>query len=151
MPTTKTATSARVAAKPEDVFAAVCDLTRHPQFAANEDLTVEAVSEGDAAVGSVYRPKVRFMGSNVKAELRVTEFQSPSRFCFIASDSSGVHTHEIDIRPDNGGSHIERTTTGVMPLVIFIGFKVWGWRFVGKPGMKKWYEKLKSQVETAGP
>ena len=84
MPTTKTATSARVAAKPEDVFAAVCDLTRHPQFAANEDLTVEAVSEGDAAVGSVYRPKVRFMGSNVKAELRVTEFQSPSRFCFIA-------------------------------------------------------------------
>ena len=151
MPTNRTSTSAYIAAKPEEVFEAVSDLTRHPQFAANEDLTVEAVSEGEAAVGSAYRSKVRFMGSNVEAELRVTEFQSPSRFCFVATDSSGVHTHEINIRPDNGGSHVERTSIGVMPLVIFIGFKVWGWRFVGKPGMMKWYQKLMAHVETAGP
>ena len=150
MPTNRTSTSAYIAAKPEEVFVAVCDLTRHSQFAANEDLKVEAVSQGAAAVGSEYRSKVRFMGSNVEAELRVTEFQSPSRFCFVATDSSGVHTHEIDIRPDRGGSHIERTTTSVMPLGIFIGFKVWGWRFVGKPGMTKWYEKLRAQVETTG-
>ena len=151
MPTNRASASAYIAAKPTDVFMAVSDLTRHPKFAANEDLTVEAVSEGEAAVGSEYRSKVHFMGSDVEAELRVTEFQSPSRFCFVATDSSGVHTHEIDIRPDNGGSRIERTTTSVMSLVIFIGFKVWGWRFVGKPGMMKWYEKLKAQVETAGP
>ena len=151
MPINKTSTSAYIAAKPEDVFVAVSDLTRHSQFAANEDLTVEAVSEGPTAVGSEYRSKVRFMGSNVEAELRLTEFQSPSRFCFVATDSSGVHTHEIDIRPDNGGSHVERTTISVMPLVVFIGFKVWGWKFVGKPGMMRWYEKLKADVETAGP
>ena len=89
------------------------------------------------------------MGSDVKAELKVTEYQSPSRFRFLAMDSSGVHTHEIDIRPDNEGSRIVRTTTSVMPLIIFIGFNVWGWRFVGKPGMKKWYQNLKAQVETA--
>ena len=151
MPTNRTSTSAYIAAKPDDVFAAVSDLMRHPQFAANEDLTVEAVSDGPAAIGSEYRSKVRFMGSNVEAELRVTEFQSPSRFCYVATDSSGVHTQEIGIRPENGGSHIERTTTSVMSLPIFITFKVWGWRFVGKPGMMKWYEKLKAQVETAGP
>ena len=116
MPTNRTSTSAYIAAKPEEVFEAVSDLTRHPQFAANEDLTVEAVSEGEAAVGSAYRSKVRFMGSNVEAELRVTEFQSPSRFCFVATDSSGVHTHEINIRPDNGGSHVERTSIGVSYL-----------------------------------
>ena len=76
MPTNRTSTSAYMAAKPEDVFAAVSDLTRHPQFAANRDLTVEAVSEGDATVGSEYRSKVRFMGSNVEAELRVAEFST---------------------------------------------------------------------------
>ena len=151
MPTNRTSTSAYIAAKPEDVFLAVSDLTRHPQFAANADLAVEAVSNGEAAVGSEYRSKVRFMGSDVAAELRVTEFQSPSRFCFVATDSSGVHTHEIDIRPDSGGSNITRTSTGVMPLVVFIGFKVWGWRFVGKPGMMMWYEKLKADVEAATP
>ena len=147
MPTNRTSTSAYIAASPEEVFVAVSDLTRHPQFAANKDLTVEAVSEGEATLGSEYRSKVRFMGSNVEAELRVSEFQSPSRFCFVATDSSGVHTHEIHIRPEDGGSSIERTTTGVMPLVVFIGFKVWGWRFVGKPGM--WYERLKAHVDTA--
>ena len=90
------------------------------------------------------------MGSSVDAELRVAEFQPPSRFVFVATDSSGVNTHEIDIRPDSGGSHIERRITGVMPLVVFVGFKTWGWRFVGKPGMMKWYEKLRAKVETAG-
>ena len=126
MPASRTSTSAYIAAKPEDVFVAVSDLTRHPQFAANEDLTVEALSEGPAAIGSEYRSKVHFTGSDVEANLLVTEFQSPSRFCYVATDSSGVNTHEIDIRPENGGSRIERTTTSVMPLVVFIGFKVFG-------------------------
>ena len=150
MPINRTSTSACIAAEPEDVFEAVSDLTRHAQYAANQDLKVEAISEGETAVGRQYHSKVRFMGSDVEAELRVTEFLAPSKFCFVATDSSGVHTHEIDIHPQDGGSNIIRTTTSVMPLVIFIGFKIWGWRLVGKPGMMKWYENLKAQLEAAG-
>ena len=42
MPTSKTTTSAYIAAKPQDVFEVVSDLTRHSKLAANKDLTVEA-------------------------------------------------------------------------------------------------------------
>lgn len=144
----KTSTSTHISAKPEDVFAAVSDLTRHPQFAANEDLAVEAVSEGDAGVGSEYRSTVRFMGKDVTAQLRVTEYESPSRFCYVATDSTGTHTQEIDIRPDNGGSLVTRTTTSEMSMMTTFMFNLFGWRMIGKPGMKKWYERLGTQLQT---
>ena len=38
----KTSTSAHINAKPEDVFNAVSDLARHPEWAANTDLKVQA-------------------------------------------------------------------------------------------------------------
>ena len=146
----RTSTSAQIAAKPEDVFAAVSNLTRHPQLAANEDLAIEAVSEGEAGVGSEYRSTVRFMGKDVAAQLRVTEHEPSSRFSYVVTDSTGTHTQEIDIRPDNGGSLVTRTTTSEMSMMTTFMFNLFGWRMVGKPGMSKWYEKLGAQVETAG-
>ncbi|MCH8205971.1 MAG: SRPBCC family protein [Chloroflexi bacterium] len=144
----RTSTSAHIPAKPEDVFAALSDLTRHPQLAANEDLAIEAVSEGEVGVGSEYRSSVRFMGKDVTAQLRVTEHEPPSRFCYVATDSTGTHTQEIDIRADNGGSLVTRTTTSEMSFMTTLMFNLFGWRMVGKPGMTKWYEKLGAQLET---
>ena len=138
----KTSTSAHINAKPEDVFNAVSDLARHSEWAANTDLKVQASSEGSPAVGSEYRSQVRFMGKDVEAELSVTEYQPSSRFCFVAKDSTGVHTQDINISPDNGGTLMERTTTSEMSLMTTLMFNLFGWRMVGKPGMQKFYENL---------
>ena len=149
MATNRTSTSAHINAKPEDVFNAVSDLTRHTEWAANTDLKVEAASDGPVAVGSKYRSSVRFMGKDVQADLEITELESPSRFSYVASDSSGVHTQEINISPDNGGTLIERVTTSEMSFMTSIMFTLFGWRMIGKPGMTKFYNSLKAALEAS--
>lgn len=75
-----------IGASPEDVFAYVSDLTKHGEW--SDNLTVEAVSEGEIAVGSEYRSTGKMMGKQVQNTIRITEFESPSRISFETNDGS---------------------------------------------------------------
>lgn len=75
-----------IGASPEDVFAYVSDLTKHGEW--SDNLTVEAVSEGEIAVGSECRSTGKMMGKQVQNTIRITEFESPSRISFETNDGS---------------------------------------------------------------
>ncbi len=64
----------QVNAKPEDAFAYVSDLTKHPEWSGTP-LKVEAVSDGPAAEGSEYRSVGRMIGKNFTNDIKVVEYK----------------------------------------------------------------------------
>ena len=136
-------------AKPEDVFAYVSDLTRHGEWS-GAPLTVEAVSNGPIAVGSQYRSRGDLPGQKGRPnELRVTQYQAPTRFSFVAQDPSfGGVTHDFTFQPQNNGTLMERTVTAqVNPLVAF-AFRNFIFPMIGKPQMDKALAALKAKMES---
>ncbi len=89
-------------AKPEDVFPYVSDLTQHGEW--NENLRVEATSDGPAAVGSQYHSTGRMMGKEVQNEVRITELESPTRLSFVSSDGKVDFLQEFTFQPIDEGA-----------------------------------------------
>jgi uncharacterized protein YndB with AHSA1/START domain len=135
-------------AQPEAVFAYVSDLTRHGEWSGGR-LTVEALSPGPVAVGSQYRSRGDVAGQKDRAnELRVTQYQPPARFAFVAQDPSvGAVAHEFSFTSQAGGTLMERTVTMEMAPVIAFVFKSVVYPLIGKPMMDKSLAALKARLE----
>lgn len=145
MPRAKVRTSVHIAASPQAVFAAVADLTRHGEWAANP-LKVEAASPGAVAVGSEYRSTARVTGKDIHGILRVEEYEPHSLFSFSVRDSFGQHSHTFTFRAREGGTLVERKTVYSMSPVMFLANPLL-WRLVKRPGQMKFFSSLKSALE----
>ena len=94
-------------AEPEVIFGYVADLAQHGQWAANQ-LQIEPVSPGPAAVGSRYRSMAQVNGITFIAELQVTKYQPPREFAFAGEDETGRFEHRFTIQPHAHGAQVER-------------------------------------------
>jgi uncharacterized protein YndB with AHSA1/START domain len=137
-----------VRAQPEAAFAYVSDLTRHPEWSGSR-LKVEALSPGPPAVGSQYTSHGDVAGQKDRPnQLRVTEYQPPSRFTFVAQDPGfGDVTHEFSFTPQDGGTSIERTVTLTMAPVVAFAFRTIILPLIGKPSMERALAALKAKLE----
>ena len=70
--------SIHIQAPVEQVFQAMCDLTRHAKWAAH-DITIEATQEGPPAVGNTYTSSQQ---GKTPDRLTVTEMRPNARFAF---------------------------------------------------------------------
>ena len=137
-----------VNAKPEAVFAYVSDLTQHGEWSGGP-LKVEAVSTGPVAVGSQYRSVGDVAGQKNRAnDVRVTEYQPPSRFAFVAKDASfGDVVHEFTFIAQDGGTLVGRTVRmTTSPFMAFM-LKAVIDRMIGTPMMNKAFAALKAKME----
>ena len=132
-------------AKPEDVFAYVSDLTKHGEW--SENLTVEAVSEGEAAVGSEYRSTGKMMGKQVQNTIRITEFESPSRISFETKEGSNDFLQEIMLSQQGEGTLLERRVSMEMNPMMALMFKLLAGPMVANPSMNKSLKNLKAKME----
>ena len=132
-------------AKPEDVFAYVSDLTRHGEW--SENLTVEAVADGEAAVGSEYRSTGKMMGKQVKNTVRITVLESPTRISFEANDGSNDFLQEITLSQQGEGTLLERRVSMEMNPVMALMFKLLAGPMVANPSMNKSLKSLKARIE----
>ncbi len=135
-------------ARPEAVFAYVSDLTRHPEWSGGR-LRVEAISSGPIAVGSQYRSYGDLPGQkNRRNELRVTEYQRPTRFAFVAKDPTfGDVLHEFTLKSQEGGTLMERTVTTTMSPGMAFMSRILIHPMIGKPMMNKALAALKTKLE----
>ena len=135
-------------AQPEAVFAYVSDLTHHPEWSGGR-LRIEAVASGPVAVGSQYRSFGDVAGQKDRPnELRVTEYQPPTRFTFVAKDPGfGEVSHEFTFKPQDGGTLMERTVTLAMPPLMAFAFRTFISPLIGKPMMDKSLAALKAKLE----
>jgi uncharacterized protein YndB with AHSA1/START domain len=137
-----------VHAQPEAAFAYVSDLTRHPEWSGGR-LKVEALSPGPVAVGAQYISHGDVAGQKDRPnQLRVTQYQPPSRFTFVAQDPGfGDVTHEFTFTPQDGGTLIERTVTLTMAPIVAFAFRTIILPLIGKPSMEKALAALKTKLE----
>ena len=148
MTTIATTFSVFINAQPETVFAYVADLTKHGEWSGGR-LIVEAVTSGPAGVGSQYRSRGDLPGQKERPnELRVTQYQAPTRFSFVTQDPSfGGVTHDFTFKPQNNGTLMERTVTVHMNPFVAFAFRNFIFPLVGKPQMDKALAALKAKME----
>ena len=146
MPQIESNFSSYLNASPETVFENISELTRHAAWAANA-LTIEAVSEGPAAVGSEYRSSCRFMGKDINAEIKVTELEAPMRYGFSVKDNNGDFQHDLTLRAQNGGTQADHRVTGQLSLMNWLLFVLFGDRMIGRPGMRNFYQNMNEALE----
>ena len=143
---TKVTNTSRVMlkAQPVEVFAYVSDLTRHPEWSGSP-LKVEALTPDPVGVGSQYR-SIGGKGNRLN-ELRVTAYEPPTRFGFVAKDQMGDVTHEFTFNAQDGGTLMLRKVTGTMPLMVSILFRGFLYPMRGKPSMDRAMANLKAKWE----
>ena len=132
-------------AKPEDVFAYMSDLTTHGEW--SENLTLEAVSEGEAAVGSEYRSTGKMMGKQVQNTIRITELESPTRICFETNDGKNDFLQEITLSQQGEGTLLKRRVSMEMNPIMALMFKLLAGPMVANPSMNKSLKSLKARME----
>lgn len=135
-------------ASPEAVFAYVSDLTRHPEWSGGR-LKIEALSPGPVTVGSRYLSHGDVAGQKDRPnQLRVTEYQPPTRFAFVAQDPDfGEVPHEFSFTPQVGGTLLERTVTVTLPPLRAFIFRTFILPLIGGPMMDKALGALKGKLE----
>jgi uncharacterized protein YndB with AHSA1/START domain len=102
-----------IAAKPDEVFGYVADLSRHGEWAnPSSNLNVQPVSGGTPAVGSTFRSTSKFAGKPVSAELAIREFDAPRRLMFAAAQGTppkvSTFTHTFTFESTATGTRVTR-------------------------------------------
>ncbi len=129
---------------PQEVFAYVSDLMHHPEWSGGP-LKIEPVSAGPVAVGSEYRS---LGGESERLNLlRVTQYEPPGRFAFIAKDPMGDISHVFTFRPQGGGTLMERSVTATLPMLAAVIFRYVLYPRRGKPLMDRALKSLKEKFE----
>ena len=134
-------------APPEAVFAYVSDLTRHGEW--NSGLKIVPLAASPVGVGSQYRTKGEVPGQKERPnELRVTHYQSPTRFAFVAKDPDfNEVSHDFTFKPLSGGTLMERAVTVELPPLVALAFRTIIHPLIGKPAMAKSFAVLKAKLE----
>jgi uncharacterized protein YndB with AHSA1/START domain len=137
-----------IRAQPAAVFTYISDLTRHPEWSGGR-LRIDALSPGPVAVGAQYVSHGDVPGQKDRPnQLRVTEYQPPNVFAFIAQDPSfGDVLHEFRCTPQDGGTLMERTVTLTLAPLTAFAFRTIIRPLVGKPSMDKALAALKTKLE----
>lgn len=132
--------------KPEVAFAYISDLTKHGEW--NDHLTVEALTPGPAQVGSEYISVGRTLYEKRRNELKVTGYQPPTYFAFMAQDPDFKDVlHEFKISPQGDGSLVERTVT--VQMTAWMEF-LWNWilwPLINRRENNRSMASLKTQLE----
>ncbi len=131
----------------QSTFDYVSDLTRHPEWSGG--LKIEALTPGPVAIGKEYQSRGEVaVQKNRPNTVRVSEYQPPHKFGFIANDPDfGDVAHEFTFAEQNGGTLITRTMTVNLNPVIALGFRFFIYPLIGKPSMDKSLAALKKKLE----
>ena len=135
-------------AEPAVIFETIADLTRHGQWAANQ-LQIEPVSAGPAALGRHYRSTAQVNGITFIADLHVTTYQPFHAFAFAGADQTGRFEHHFTLRPADQGVQVERQVRFTLTLQQWLLFLVLLYP-VRLPAAKQALELLKRRLEQRG-
>jgi len=132
----------------QSTFDYVSDLTRHPEW--NGGLKIEALTPGPIAVGKEYSSRGEVAVQKGRPNtVRVSRYESPHRFGFIAKDPNfGNVSHEFIFLEQDEGLLIRRImTVNLNPILAFL-FHLFIYPLVGRPSMNKSMDALKTKLES---
>jgi uncharacterized protein YndB with AHSA1/START domain len=138
----------RVRAPLHVVFEYVSDLTRHPEWSDGR-LEIQELSASPVGIGKEYRSYGEVTLQKRRPNLvRVTEYQPPHRFSFVANDpDAGDISHVFTLTEQGEQVLIERTMTLSFPPILAFLFQILVYPLVGSPSMEKSLRRLKARLE----
>ena len=138
-----------IEASPEDVFAYVSDLSRHPEWSGTP-LRIEKIEDGsEGGVGARFRSVGFMLRKERENELKVTEVDSPNRFVFTAQDSGlGEIVHTFEFTPDGNGTRMVRTVAIPMSAMMGVMNMLVIRPFIAGRHMSKAFKSLKEHLES---
>ena len=91
----------------EDVFAFLADGENDPQFSPRV-LEIEKTTEGPPGVGTVYASTVKDAGMKTRRELKLTEFDPPTRIRWTETSKNLITSAEggYDLAPADEGTQV---------------------------------------------
>src|SRR3954447_15599209 len=134
-----------ITADPEVIFESIADLTGHGQWAANQ-IPIEPVSPGPAAIGSRDRSTAQVNGITFTADLHVTKYHPFQEFAFAGEDQTGRFEHHFTLRPDDQGIQLERQVSFTLTMKQWLLFLVLLYP-VRLPAAKQALDLLKRRLE----
>ncbi|HWO72050.1 MAG TPA: SRPBCC family protein [Dehalococcoidia bacterium] len=105
---------------PEQAFAYLSDLTRHPEWSA-DSLRLEQATPGELGPGSRYLSHGRQFGQALDDEVEIIAVEPNARFEFEARGRGGVFRHAFYFECGDGGTLV---TKEMRPLKIIFPFGV---------------------------
>ncbi len=92
---------------PEQAFAIVSDVARHPEWATTK-LEVEKTSEGEIAVGSTFRTTGYQFGKH-EGEVRIVELIPNEKVVYESNDDVVRNRHSFLLAPTDGGTLVTKS------------------------------------------
>lgn len=136
----------------QESFDYISDLARHPEWSSGR-LLIEPVTPGPIAVGKEYVSHGEVaIQKNRPNTVRVSEYQPPHRFGFVANDPDfGEVSHVFTLTVQDMGTLIKRTMTLHLHPIVAIGFRFLVYPWIGRPAMDKSLALLKTKLEEKTP
>jgi len=92
---------------PEEAFAIVSDVARHPEWATTK-LEVEKTSEGDIAVGTTFRTTGYQFGKH-EGEVRIVELILNEKVVYESNDDVAHNRHSFLLAPTDSGTLVTKS------------------------------------------
>jgi len=92
---------------PEQAFAIVSDVARHPEWATTK-LEVEKTSEGEIAVGTTFRTTGYQFGKH-EGEVRIVELIPNEKVVYESNDDVVRNRHSFLLSPTEGGTLVTKS------------------------------------------
>jgi Polyketide cyclase / dehydrase and lipid transport len=131
---------------PSAAYAYVADLTLHPQWSPDE-MKMESVTPGPAAVGSQYKAVGNLLGRPNSATVTITAMEPGKRFSFESQDGNSEWAHEFNFTGIDGGTQIDRIVNPIKAPPGFAILAVILNPFVIRPGSMKSMGMLRDRLE----
>ncbi len=93
----------QISASPEEVFAYLSDLEKHPEW--SHSMEVKKTSEGEVGIGASYRSKGKNFGITANETVEVTEHRPSERFGWRTTGAMGMKFGwSFELSPQEGGT-----------------------------------------------
>ena len=92
---------------PQQAFAIVSDVARHPEWATTK-LEVEKTSEGEIAVGTTFRTTGYQFGKH-EGEVRIVELIPNEKVVYESNDDVVRNRHSFLLAPTDGGTLVTKS------------------------------------------
>ena len=139
-----------IAAPPEEVFAYVADLTKHPEWA-DQPMTVAHVAGPASGPGATFETTVVIdmpVGhKDEKATVTVVEADAPRRMVYEATGSDGHHRWTIDLTGDTA-THVRQTVERLDGPLWIKAVQPLLWKAMGGKMVNTGLANLKQRVES---
>ncbi len=131
---------------PEQAFAIVSDVARHPEWATTK-LEVEKTSEGEIAVGTTFRTTGYQFGKH-EGEVRIVELIPNEKVVYESNDDVAHNRHSFLLAPADGGTMVTKSLQVLESKSLFFKILTPMLGIIAPRGLNADLRKIRAQLET---